>query len=91
MVPDDAQRLADAQNAKYAGYGMKATAETYLHGGVFALRAERILAWTDLTENATRLCSAGAARARRARNWIAVELLGRTMLDKLRERARRAR
>lgn len=58
-TPDDAQRLADAQNTKYAGYGMNATAETYLHGGVFALRAERILAWTDLTENATRFVFGG--------------------------------
>jgi hypothetical protein len=52
--PEDAQRLADAQNTKYAGYGMNATADTYLQGGVFALRADRVLAWTDLAQNATR-------------------------------------
>ncbi len=51
---DIAERLADVNNTKYAHYGMKTTAETYTKGGVWALQARRILAWTNLPEDATR-------------------------------------
>jgi hypothetical protein len=51
---DIAQRLADANNSKYADYGYNMTAETYIKSGVTALRARRVLAWTKFPENATR-------------------------------------
>jgi Pyridoxamine 5'-phosphate oxidase len=49
-----AERLAGANNAKYADYGMTMTADAYLETGVTALRARRVLAWTRFPENATR-------------------------------------
>jgi Pyridoxamine 5'-phosphate oxidase len=49
-----AQRLADASNTKYAHYGMNNTAETYMSSGTLALKARRVLAWTNLPEDATR-------------------------------------
>lgn len=51
---DIAQRLADANNSKYADYGYNMTAESYIKSGVTALRARRVLAWTKFPENATR-------------------------------------
>jgi hypothetical protein len=48
-----AQQLADLTNEKYKHYGMNNTAETYA-GGVWTLRAERVLAWNLLFEDATR-------------------------------------
>ena len=50
---ETAERLAEAQNSKYAEYGMDARAETYLQG-VNALRPRRIIAWTSLPVDATR-------------------------------------
>jgi Pyridoxamine 5'-phosphate oxidase len=50
---DVAERLADANNRKYAHYGMKATPETYT-AGVWALKARRVLAWNVLPVDATR-------------------------------------
>lgn len=52
--PDTAERLAEANNAKYADYGITMKPESYLKGGVTALRARRVLAWTRYPENATR-------------------------------------
>ena len=49
-----AERLAEAHNRKYGHYGMNATAETYTGPGTWSLKASRILAWTNLPENATR-------------------------------------
>ncbi len=49
-----AERLAEANNTKYADYGMTMTADAYLQTGVTALRARRVLAWTRFPENATR-------------------------------------
>lgn len=49
-----AERLAEANNTKYADYGMTMTADAYLTSGVTALRARRVLAWTRFPENATR-------------------------------------
>lgn len=49
-----AERLAEANNTKYADYGMTMSADVYLETGVTALRAERVLAWTRFPENATR-------------------------------------
>lgn len=51
---DVAERLAEANNTKYAEYGMTMNAENYLKRGVTALRARRVLAWTRFPENATR-------------------------------------
>jgi hypothetical protein len=48
--PDEAQRLAQAADAKY-GYGT--TAEEYRHG-VWRLGPRVVLAWTTLYEDATR-------------------------------------
>jgi hypothetical protein len=50
----DAERLAAVNNVKYAHYGMTATAETYLGGGSCMLRAERVLAWNNFPDDATR-------------------------------------
>ncbi len=49
-----AEQLAEINNSKYAHYGMKTTADTYTERGTWALKARRILAWTNLPENATR-------------------------------------
>ena len=49
-----AERLAEANNTKYADYGMTMTPEAYLETGVTALRARRVLAWTRFPDNATR-------------------------------------
>ena len=47
-----AQRLADASNAKF-GYGM--TADSYRNTpGTFAIRARKVIAWTDFMANPTR-------------------------------------
>jgi hypothetical protein len=51
--PELATELAAEQNRKYPHYG-KAKPETYLTRGVFAVRAHRVLAWTNLPVNATR-------------------------------------
>jgi hypothetical protein len=52
-TPELANELAAAQNRKYPQYG-KAEADTYLTRGVLAVRARRVLAWTNLPVNATR-------------------------------------
>ena len=52
--PEIAERLAEANNPKYADYRMTATAESYLESGVTALRARRVLAWTRFPNDATR-------------------------------------
>lgn len=49
-----AELLSEINNSKYAHYGMKTSAETYTERGTWALKARRILAWTNLPENATR-------------------------------------
>jgi hypothetical protein len=51
---DFADRLADASNNKYSHYGLNLTADTYVANGTWALKARRVLAWTNLPENATR-------------------------------------
>lgn len=51
---DVAERLAEANNTKYADYGFTMKPETYLESGVTALHAERALAWTRFPEDATR-------------------------------------
>jgi nitroimidazol reductase NimA-like FMN-containing flavoprotein (pyridoxamine 5'-phosphate oxidase superfamily) len=48
-----AQKLADITNEKYKHYGMENTAETY-DRGIWTLRAERVVAWNLLFEDATR-------------------------------------
>ena len=55
IVPSNelGQRLADLTNVKYKHYGMTNTVETYA-GGIWTLRAERVLAWNLLYEDATR-------------------------------------
>lgn len=53
-VGEIAERLPDMNNRKYGHYGMDATAETYTKGGVWALKARRVLAWNLLFEDATR-------------------------------------
>ncbi|MGH2698682.1 MAG: hypothetical protein ACRDJL_05715 [Actinomycetota bacterium] len=47
-----AQRLADVSNTKYAHYGMEYTADTYMTRGTLALKVRRVLAWTNLPEDA---------------------------------------
>jgi hypothetical protein len=49
-----AERLAEVNNRKYGHYGMKATAETYTKKGTWALKARRVIAWTNLPKDATR-------------------------------------
>jgi hypothetical protein len=51
---DVAERLAEANNTKYADYGMTVKPDDYLRSGVTALHALRALAWTRFPENATR-------------------------------------
>jgi hypothetical protein len=51
---DVAERLAEANNTKYADYGYNMTADSYIKSGVTALRARRVLAWTQFPKNATR-------------------------------------
>ena len=51
--PELATELAAAQNRKYPQYG-EAKPETYTTRGVLAVRARRVLAWTNLPVNATR-------------------------------------
>jgi Pyridoxamine 5'-phosphate oxidase len=51
---ETAQRLADANNRKYSHYGLKAKPDIYASRGILELRARRVLAWTNLPENATR-------------------------------------
>lgn len=48
-----AQRLADEHNRKYSHYG-HATPDQYIETETWALKAERVLAWTTLFVNATR-------------------------------------
>jgi hypothetical protein len=48
-----AERLAAESNVKYAHYGMTATAEAYRSGSC-VLRAERVMAWSDFPDDATR-------------------------------------
>lgn len=48
-----AARIAEAHNRKYRHYGT-AKAETYTRKGTWSLKAKRVLAWTNLPENATR-------------------------------------
>lgn len=50
---DVAERLAEEHNRKYSHYG-KATADQYLQTGTWTLKAERVLAWTNLPVNASR-------------------------------------
>jgi hypothetical protein len=56
---DVAERLADANNTKYADYGYNMTADSYIKSGVTALRARRVLAWTRFPTNATRFVFEG--------------------------------
>lgn len=51
---DVAQRLPGVSNTKYAHYGMEQTAHLYTSRGTCALKARRVLAWTNLPEDATR-------------------------------------
>jgi nitroimidazol reductase NimA-like FMN-containing flavoprotein (pyridoxamine 5'-phosphate oxidase superfamily) len=51
---DVAERLAEANNTKYADYGMTMEPSDYVKTGVTALRPRRVLAWTRYPENATR-------------------------------------
>ena len=55
---DVAQRLAAASNAKYADYGMNATADSYRDA--LGLFPARVLAWTAFPSDATRFEFAGA-------------------------------
>lgn len=56
---DVAERLAEANNTKYADYGFKTEAKGYVEAGVTVLRASRALAWTRFPENATRFAFGG--------------------------------
>lgn len=49
-----AERLADANNRKYSDYGLNTKADIYVTRGILELKARRVLAWTNLPENATR-------------------------------------
>jgi len=49
-----AQRLADVNNRKYSHYGLNTKADIYVTRGTLELKARRVLAWTNLPENATR-------------------------------------
>lgn len=49
-----AERLAEANNTKYADYGLAMDAEHYLRTGVTALHGRRVIAWTRFPDNATR-------------------------------------
>jgi len=49
-----AQRLADVNNRKYSHYGLNTKADIYVTRGILELKARRVLAWTNLPENATR-------------------------------------
>jgi hypothetical protein len=49
-----AQRLADMNNRKYSHYGLNTKPETYVTRGILELRPRRVLAWTNLPENASR-------------------------------------
>ena len=51
---DIAAFLAETSNRKYSHYGLNESADTYLARGTWALRARRVLAWTNLPEDATR-------------------------------------
>lgn len=51
---DVAEFLAKTSNRKYSHYGLNETADTYLTRGTWTLRARRVLAWTNLPEDATR-------------------------------------
>ena len=49
-----AERLADANNRKYSHYGYNTKPDIYVSRGILELKARRVLAWTNLPENATR-------------------------------------
>jgi nitroimidazol reductase NimA-like FMN-containing flavoprotein (pyridoxamine 5'-phosphate oxidase superfamily) len=49
-----AERLANVNNTKYKHYGMNATAEQYIKEPPMCLKAERVIAWNLLFEDATR-------------------------------------
>ena len=51
---DIAEHLSKENDRKYSHYGMEMTPETYTERGIWALKAERILAWNLLFEDATR-------------------------------------
>ena len=51
---ETAQRLADANNRKYSHYGLNVEPDIYATRGILELRTRRVLAWTNLPENATR-------------------------------------
>lgn len=51
---ETAEDLARINNTKYAHYGMNMKAETYTKRGILALRADRVIAWNVLFEDATR-------------------------------------
>jgi Pyridoxamine 5'-phosphate oxidase len=53
-APDLAKQLADANNVKYAHYGMNITADMYLTRGTWALEAKRVIAWNEVFNDATR-------------------------------------
>lgn len=48
-----AERMAAEHNRKYSHYG-KATVDQYASRGTWALKAQRVIAWTNLPVNATR-------------------------------------
>ncbi len=50
--PELAERLAAASNAKFPEYGM--TAESYKGPGPFAIRARKVVAWTNFAKDPTR-------------------------------------
>jgi hypothetical protein len=52
LEPEQAQRLADVSNVKYAHYGMQNTADTYREA--LGLFPDRVLAWTAFPKDATR-------------------------------------
>ena len=54
VASDVAERMASEHNRKYSHYGMKATPEQYVSKAGRGLRADRVLAWTNLPVNATR-------------------------------------
>jgi hypothetical protein len=50
---DVAEKMAGEHNRKYSHYG-KATAQQYASTASWALKAQRVIAWTNLPVNATR-------------------------------------
>ena len=51
---DVAARVADANNTKYADFGMNLTPDDYIRRGVTILCPERVLAWSRFPTDATR-------------------------------------